>query len=373
MSRKKNVLLSLLLAIVGFILIPAIGIYAADPCHIFHKPFNNILPHGFSPVTRCQYAGLINSYLSDSREGYNSIIIGSSLSTNFRPEYSPPNINYKTIKLATGDEKPVEQAILFQRAITTNNLQHVYWEIFPYLYRMLPTYYFSNIDTLDTLPAYLYNNGKWDDYRYIFNLSTLKDSVAIFLGFFDGTNDINRIEYWENECEKTGVCNQFYSADSIKNIKNNYQPTHRTLKTPEQVAAISYSTFDALTLPSILKYCNDNIQFDLFFPPLSLLWFSHLSDSDFDHDLYLLHHVVEKTAHCANVRVFAFMNETWITADLSNYHDPKHFYGNIHDFLMDAMASGRDQVTPETVSDVEQQLIKNVNTYRPYGTIMRPH
>ena len=89
--------------------------------------------------------------------------------------------------------------------------------------------------------------------------------------------------------------------------------------------------------------------------------------------MYMLRHVVKKTATCSNVRVFSFMNEKWITADLSNYHDPKHFYGNIHDFMIDAMAEDKNRVTLENIEAFEKEMIQNVNEYRPYGTKLYPH
>lgn len=333
-----------------------------------------MLYHGFSPIARCQYAGLINSYLSDDSEGFDSIIIGSSLSENFRPEYIPEKTSLKrTLKIAIGYSTPVEQNILVQRAIDKGNIHHIYWEIFPYLYHMPENYNFSNIATLERFPAYLYNNEKIDDYRYIFNLSTLVSSIDIIQGEKYFIDTIEKIGYWENLCGSQNICDQFYSAEAIEKIINEYTPKKISIEEKKLNQSEVYKNFDEFVLKKINNYCNSQISIDLFFPPVSMLWFSNLTDKDFYYEFYLLRHAVTKTSSCRNVRVFAFNNELWITGDLSNYHDPKHFYGSIHDFIIDAMAQNRNRVTLENIDDFENQMIININEYQPYGTKLYPH
>ncbi|HQQ75024.1 MAG TPA: hypothetical protein PK031_07710, partial [Pseudomonadales bacterium] len=125
---------------------------------------------------------------------------------------------------------------------------------------------------------------------------------------------------------------------------------------------------DQYLLKTVLPLCNSNISFDLFFPPVSMFWFSKQDANTFNYQLYMPRYVVEKTRHCSNIRVFAFNNELWITGDLAHYHDPRHFYGGVHDYIIDSMATGKHIITMDNVEAFERNFIENVNNYVPWAS-----
>lgn len=99
-SYKKNVLLSLAISVGLFVIFPAGLIFMADHCHIFHKPIKGIFDHGFTGDLRCQNAGLINNYLENPQEHFDSVFTGTSLSGNFLPEHLADKTPWKrTLKL----------------------------------------------------------------------------------------------------------------------------------------------------------------------------------------------------------------------------------------------------------------------------------
>lgn len=370
MSHRRTVIAALLLVLLACVSAPAALVYLADPCHVFHKPFQRMLPHGFSALTSCQLAGLINSYLADEAEHFDSIILGTSLSENFRPEYVPQKTGLsRTLKLSMVGIVPREMHAVALHALRTGRVKHVFWEISPHFFHMQDIRSFDDMEKKGRFPPYLYNEGRLDDYRYIFNSSSFSASLEILKGNTWGQiESIDRLGYWENQCQSHGICNQFYHPDDIAAIRNAYQPVTRSLKPAEEKQKHDYSDFDRFVMDIIEDHCNSDVRFDLFFPPISLLWYARLSPEDFDYELYMPRHVLEQTAHCSNVRVFAFMNDLPVTADLSNYHDPRHFYGDVHDRLVDAMAQGRHQLTPDNIDRFEQEAVDNMNTYRPFGS-----
>ncbi len=373
-SKKTIVLTELCIAIAIFVILPAAFILSADPCHVFHKPLHRFLQHGFTPETRCQNAGLINSWLADVNEGFDSILVGASTSGNFLIPYINQKTQWKkTLKLTMVNMFPVEQNIIVNRSIATGNVQHVFWEIVPMLHHAPTPYDFSNIAKSDFLPAYLYNNSRLDDYRYIFNAFTFSGAVDILTNKSYFVDDINKINYIENRCTVMHICDLHMSRSDIENIKKKYTVTNRSIKSPSEKSSIAYRDFDNFIYPVIKEYCNQSISFDFFFSPFSMLWFGQLSDKEFDFELYLLRHAIEKTYNCNNVRIFAFYNELWITGDLSNYSDPKHFYGNIHNYIIDSIANNKHRVTLDNIDEFENSMVRNMNDYRPYGTILEPH
>lgn len=374
MPTRKSVLTAIGIALGFFVLLPAVFIFLADPCHVFHKPFRHLLPHGFTPGTRCQNAGLINSWLSDKKEGFDSILVGASTSENFLVSYINEKTPWKkTLKLEMVNMFPVEQNILVTRALATGTIRHVFWEVVPMLHHAPESWNFNNIGQSGFFPAYLYNASRLDDYSYVFNVFTLSASVDVLTHEPYFVDDINKILYWEDRCESMNICDHYYKKEAIEKIMKEYIPVNRSFRTPDEKSKIHYRDFDSFIYPVILDHCNKDVSFDIFFPPFSLLWFSQLTDREFDFELYLLRHAVEKTVACRNVRIFAFYNELWITADLSNYSDPKHFYADVHKYMTDAIAGDRHRITPENIDAFEEKMIRNVNGYRPYGTKLYRH
>jgi hypothetical protein len=362
------------IAISIFVVLPAAFVFLADPCHVFHKPFPHFLHHGFTPSTRCQNAGLINSWLSDKEEGFDSLLIGASTSENFLIPYINQKTQWKrTLKLEMVNMFPVEQNILLTKSLASGNIHHVFLEISPMLHHAPKSWDFGNIGQSEFFPAYLYNSSRLDDYSYIFNFFTLSGSVDILTHEPYYVDDINKILYWEDRCASMNICDHYYKKDAIEKIQQQYVPVIRKTRMPIEKRSITYRDFDNFIYPVIRDHCNKDVSFDIFFPPFSLLWFSQLTESEFDFELYLLRHTLEKTSHCKNVRIFAFYNTLWITADLSNYSDPKHFYADIHKYMTDAIATDQHRITKENIDAFEETMIMNLNSYRPYGTKLYLH
>jgi hypothetical protein len=373
-SHRKAFITLLSIVFIVFVAAPTLFIFSADPCHVFHKPFSGRLHHGFTPETRCQNAGLINSWLADPDEGFDAVMIGASTSENFQPEYIAAQTPWhRVLKLTMVNMFPVEHNIVARRAIATGRVKHIFWEVLPMLHHAPISYNFDNIAETDFFPAYLYNYSRLDDYRYIFNWATLSGSLDVLFKepYFEPS--IDRIRFAHNWCATHNICDQFFSGEEILDIQNAYIPVTRSTLAASTIKQIHYRDFDNFIYPVLSEHCNKSVSFDIYFPPYSLLWFAQLPEKDFYFELYLLRHVVEETRHCKNIRVFAFYNELNITADLSNYKDSKHFYGNIHNRITDDMANGRNQIRPDMLNAYEEAFIHNINTYRPYGSNLLPH
>lgn len=369
-SYKKNVFSSLTLASVVFFFLPVAFLFMADPCHIFHRPIPGIFNHGFTGDVRCQNAGFINTYLKNPQEAFDSIFIGTSLSGNFLPEHIAAKTPWKrTMKLTLPGGKPAELKIVTERALASPNVRHVFGEVFPYQFLLYPSDDIKKIAKTDEFPLYLYNNSRLDDYRYLFNTSTLISSIGILNGEdYYNISPIEHIDYWKHDCLEEKTCIPFHKEDAIQKIKSSYNKTNHLLKTASEISTINYSAADQYLLSTILPYCSSNISFDLFFPPVSLLWFARQGTAEFDYQLYMLRYVVEKTSACGNIRVYAFNNELWITGDLAHYHDPRHFYGGVQDYIIDSMASGKHLITMDNIEAFERLFIENVNNYVPWAS-----
>lgn len=369
-SYKKNVIVALIISVGLFVCLPTTLIFMADPCHIFHRPLTGIFKHGFTGDLRCQNAGLINTYLENPQEHFDSVLTGTSLSGNFLPEHIADKTPWKrTLKLTLPGARPAEQQIITEKALATGNVSHVFWEVFPYQFLLYPSVDIKKMSGTDEFPLYLYNSSRLDDYRYLLKMSTLVSTIGIFYGEnYYNISPIEHVDYWQHECTAEKTCKPFHNAESVIKIKASYTQPHFTLLTEAEMTAIDYSAADRYLLDSLLPYCNKNVSFDLFFPPVSMLWFARQGSAEFNYQLYMLRYVVSKTATCRNIRTYAFNNELWITGDLAHYHDPRHFYGGVQDYIIDSMAAGKHVITMDNIGEFERLFVENVNAYVPWAS-----
>ena len=370
MNYYKKIVFFWLSILAISILLPVLMIVITDPCHIFHRPLPGIFFHGFSGNARCQNAGLINTYLADKREKFDSIFIGTSLSGNFIVGHIAEKTRWKrTLKLTLPGAMPIEQKIIVMRALQTENVKHVFWDFFPYQFL---EYGSINLNTLlkkNEFPAYLYNNSRLDDYRYILNSSTLGAVINILnKDDYYNINAIEGIDFWDTGCSSEKKCEPFYSSKDVEEIRKYYKNSNNITRSLEEIEKIDYSSVDKYLLDVIVPYCNSDISFDMILPPVSLLRVARETPDQFEYQLYMLRYVVEKTRACKNIKVFAFGNERWITGDLAHYHDPRHFYGGVHDYILDSIATGKHVITPDNVADYEKKFIDNVNAYIPWAS-----
>lgn len=372
MNHKNTTLITLGATLSLFVLLPACLVWLVDPCQIFHKPpRSGWLSHDFSYSERCQNAGLINSYLGNPADGFDSLITGTSLSNNFlRNEIEAKNSLQKTMKLILLGGKPIEQQVMMERALHVGaGLQKVIWEIFPFQYIFHTDHSVKTLLESDQFPAYLYNASTLDDYRYIFNFASFHYAIGVVLGEGQGDyTDWGLLTYWDDGCPRAAECSPFHNASKIDEIRRNFTAQHRTLRVPGDFSGLNFHPVEKMLLDTVMPYCNQPLQFDFYIPPLSYWWFSTQSDHGFDFQLYMLRYIVEKTAACKNIRVFAFNDETWIAGDLAHYRDQRHFFGDVPHYIIESMSQGKHIINMKNIDGYEKRFVEAVNAYQPWAS-----
>lgn len=361
---------ALLLAITVFVVLPSTIVVLADPCHVFHRPIGGIFRHGFTYNQRCQNAGLINQYLAGNGGRSAAVLVGTSLSGNFLPsDITRAYDLQRALKLFLPDGRPAEQQATMEHALQNQSAKLAIWEILPQQYLLYGKDGMGKLVDSAIFPAYLYNRSRLDDYRYIFNQATLQATLDV-LQQADIVNipSIDMMGIWDHGCPTTRSCNPFHTAVDISDLRKDFkQPLHTLLRDAER-ATLDYSTVDQRLLSTLQRHCNTALRIDLFFPPLSYLWFSRQNSLEFHYHLYMLRYVTGKIATCDNIRVFAFNDEGWIAGDLAHYHDPRHFYGDVQRYIIESMASGKHVINTDNVAAYEKRFIDAVNNYQPWAS-----
>jgi hypothetical protein len=110
-----------------------------------------------------------------------------------------------------------------------------------------------------------------------------------------------------------------------------------------------------------------DVQFDIYFPPYSILQFVAMRDASpktlkivFD----LTEHVARRLTQFPNVRLFDFRPIKAITHDLDNYSDVIHHSPAIDQKVLEMLASGEHRVDPAAPTASLEELKAQVGAYR---------
>jgi len=356
------------IAIILALLLPSLLIVYIDPFQIFHKSF--ISGMGLVNNQRFQNAGLINSYLLDPDEKYDSVMIGSSVSTNFTTENAASALQWqKPLRLFMDGGDPSQLALILSHTIKTGKIHHVLWEMPPRTYSP-PRYTPPTHDT--AFPAYLYNENKMDDLHYILNMDILKKSLLYAAKIDLPKYTTDTIGTWSNTPFERSSYENLNSPGSLELLRSTYQ--NRTkISVPEnkiQPQQFKYPVIDGVVLPILEKSCNSNIEFVLFIPPISKI--DYMGSAMYVYrSIYMVEYLVNKIKDCRNIRLHAFDTMDF-TGDLNNYIDKIHYRPNVSNRILTLMGNHQQVITPENIEEYKMRFIEAVNDYQVHSSYPRP-
>ncbi len=320
--------------------------YMVDPYQIFHKH-----DRGFSINERYQNAGIINSYLNDTN--YDAIVIGTSMSQNFNTTHIEKMFDWNgTLKLTAAGSIPSTQKIFIDKALQTNQVKHVLWEIYT---TYSPTH-FSKTEPSDIMPKWLYSDNIFlIIQRYLFNIDTIKDSKRILTDDWNGVS-LNTYTSWMKEFKtkfktysnKSAIDKRIKKLKKYQHKKVNYQFTEE------------FPAFDFVV--SKVKD-NPTIEFIFFFPPYSTYYYAIQNSTSISENISMRRELVNLLAPYANAKIYAFDTYSF-TKNLHNYKDDKHYSERINDLILTLISKKKAMLTTNNISVYEREFIKQIEIYR---------
>jgi len=358
MNEHKYIMRLLLVFTTGIVFVVGLVFYV-DPFQVFHKSF--LANAKLNENQRYQNAGLINTYLLDMTQGYDSAAFGSSASGNFSAAILAENMGWKkTIRLFLAGGSPAETRHVVERAIASGRIKHIVLETD--LWSMNGEYRPAENATF---PLYLYNESKVDDLKYFVDVLVLSEAIRTLLGIADhrnGTPDM--LGYW---ADGFWVKDQHQKLNSKEHV-DSFATLQLTLAPwpEEKIQSLSYPAIDKEMAPLFEKLCNTDIEVLLFVPPYSMMYYLE-KQNDILTVLYEPRYILGKISHCSNIRLHAF-DTLDFTADLNNYKDHKHYLLHVSKQMLAWMHKGEHQLSLETIAAYEQRWLDKLNTQRIYST-----
>ena len=335
MKKKTWALLTLCALLFALLAISALVI-AIDPFQLYRRATLYMPP--IDRLTQVySNAGIVRSY------DYDSAIVGTSVTENFRPTQMDALLGGRFIKLCSSAGTLYNHALLLDLAFKTHDMRRV-------VYGMDVYSLIARLDETGTdMPMYLYDGNPFNDVAYWLNRSVLGSFLPRCLRAWGQRQDdsIRDSMYcWAGEDDYGPVA--LYSAD--------FTPPE-TQKSPDAYVQRATDNLRAHLIPFIEDH--PQTRFDIFFPPYSAAEWSNMeSEGSLDALLTLRGLCFDMLSGYPNVTLYDFSaREAWVT-DLSNYKDTLHYGQWINDAIVESIAAGDGEVTDRQTLDAASEQLR---------------
>ncbi len=341
------------------LIISIAGINAiVDPYFHYHKPIT---------AYRLYEERNINDGIARHFD-YDAIIIGNSLTENFRTTRFDELFGVRSVKLPYSGAGVRELWAALGRTLGRKALNG---KVFRYAELMKPDIigeyaecggYRNDVRTVlvcmdiddgirsfwwqryNEAPDYLYDDILINDIKYLINKETFYRGTIYNLGMtLTGKESTGFDEYssWKRESGPKQAC------QALTEIKEDVQ-AHIVFENEER-EKIFYNV-ECNIFPVV--DANPDVDFILFIPPFSIAkWAKYYNDGELAYRLDNTEYLINKLLERDNIRVYSFMDEYDVVTDLSRYCDEVHYDQGINDWILAKIAEDDNRVDKENVND----------------------
>lgn len=338
MSYRKY-LKHLILALISMIILCIAFVVYIDPAFQYHVPFDGI--NSVYLNERYQNAGMAKNF------DYDSVVLGSSVTSNFKVSEFDEYFGGKTLKLTFPGGCFSDFNTALSTAFDTHDIKRVFWSIDP---NILVTPYNQ---TSVAMPEFLYNDLIFDDTKYLLN----KDVILELCG----------------ETIDATINNTYTNLDDAFAWHYNYDFENANaldgyLRPEWSETVISEDYYDDIideNLSHVHSFINEHpeTEFYLFTPPYSILhWDKITRNGTYPAFLKLYDRLLTEFSEYHNVKYYCFAVNNFIF-DLSIYIDEVHYSPDINSYIVQYMANnnGVDESLKKYMHIFFKDIIENFN------------
>lgn len=334
MKRKTWALLSLAL-LAAAIAATCLTVIFIDPFQVYRLATRYVPPIDRTTQVYAN-AGVARSY------DYDSAVVGTSVTENFRPSQLDSLLGGRFIKLCTSAGTAYNHALLMDLAFRTHDMRRIVYGLDVYSF-------IAKLDqTGSDVPLYLYDDNIFNDVSYWLNRSVLATFLPRCLQTWGQRQDdsIRDSMYcWAGQDDYGPIA--LYTASFTP--PENPQPA-------DAYAGQARANLEKHLIPYIEDH--PETQFDIFFPPYSAAeWATMESKGTLDVMLFLRGLCYDALSAYDNVTIYDFSTRADWVLDLNNYKDTLHYGQWINDAIAECIARGEYAVSSrETLDAATAQL-----------------
>lgn len=328
-------------------------IYVVDPFQVYHKPFWGSM--NLNENQRYQNAGLINSYLSDPGQGYDSVAIGASVSVNFTGKQLAETLHWqKPLRLFLNGASAAEIREITTKALATGNVHHILLE--QDIWSMKGVY-----DAADdpAFPRYLYNANQWDDIKYFADTVVFQEALKKVFGLTEvehATPDM--LGYWADRDWVDDLHAQLNDKAFIASLDAPQAPL--LPRSENKIASFQYPAIDNEMAPLLRQLCNTDVEVALFIPPAAAMNY-RINRKIVYPVIYEVRYLLKIIDGCSNIRLHAF-DTLDFTADLNNYKDRRHYLPHVNAQMLHWIYNREHTVSLDAIENYEKEWMNKITT-----------
>lgn len=333
-SKKWGILL-IVLFIIGLFSGGLIN-YIVDPFFHYHSPNDS-----FAYTLNGDY----ERYYNDGMErhfDYDAVIIGTSMTENFKTSLFDELFDCKSIKLPFTAATYKEIDGNLERAFSYNpDIKYVLRAI-DYL-KLTEDY--DAMWTEITYPTYLYDNNLFNDVNYLLNKTVITEgSLPAIIDGIAGKESTSLDEYanWNDKFD--------FGKDALDKIYTRPDKNPDAFPFTEEIALNLNETLEKNILETVKNH--PKTEFYFYFTPYSFYFFDQQNQYGML-NAYLLaeKQAIEKMLSYENIHLYSFFLNTDLIFNLDNYMDIHHYNGNISDEILYWIKNNEYEITKENYEE----------------------
>lgn len=290
-------------------------VYVLDPMFHYHEPWTDLPPVSINE--RYQVGGIARNFQ------YDNIVVGTSVTANFRASWFDELFGGKTVKLTLPGGSFEEITHVLDMAYEEHDVKRVFWGLDTNLLCKDQSQY------RETWPDYLYNKNPFDDVQYLLNKDVVLRQVVNALDslHWEAVPTIDDLFAWENRFS--------WGKESVLAVYDR----------PEPVVMMNHSIFDEqlqknLRVVTAFVQAHPDTEFYLFIPPYSIVyWDQTMRNGTTEAILHVQQQAMVSLSSLPNVHMYDFMNDGEIVCNLDHYTDPVHYSPAINRLIAETMAA----------------------------------
>lgn len=287
---------------------------------------------------------------------YDSAMIGSSVSQNFDVQEFRDKVGINLVKINTGGIS-LEQRDLFYQALEDAGKTDTY-----YIEVAISTFN-AEEDLLEDTPVYLYDENKWNDYKYLFGYDTWLRGMPISFAF--AGLDIAGIEMdTMHNLESVDYVGDWYYRNKVGKevFMNNYLSGSGSISKQEHQGM--YERMIDNVDRKLTTVIDEDNKYIFYFPPYSAALWSDAESAGYAEIWYeVKKHIVQRLVEYPNVEVYDFQYTEKI-CNLEHYRDVTHYGKELNDWMVDCFASGKNRVDLDNIDENIETLRKLITEFR---------
>ena len=333
--KKKTWALLCLAGIVGAYVFLSAVVIAVDPFQVYRLATRYMPPIDNTTQVYAN-AGIVRNY------DYDSAIVGTSVTENFRPTQMDELLGGRFIKLCTSAGTAYNHRLLLDLAFDTHEMKRVVYGLDVYSF-------ISELDeTGSEVPLYLYDHNPFNDAQYWLNRSVLGSFLPRCLRAWG--------QHQDDSIRDSMYCWAGRDAYGLVALYNAQFTPSASMRATDADVIKALDNLNTHVIPLIQAH--PETQFDFFFPPYSAAeWSTMQAKGTLESMLTLRGVCYDALNRFANVNVYDFAaREDWVL-NLDNYKDTLHYGQWINDAITEDIAAGRCAVTSrEQLDNATRQL-----------------